>query len=155
MNPYRRLMRRLGRARLLAWLGPRVLTPFDQLSHGKRIPDTTLGLGLPLVYLTTKGRRTGLDRTVPLLGIPHDDGGTVVPGTNWGSPHHPAWVHNLRSEARATLELDGASIDVIATPIEGSEYEQYWQRFTAIWPGYDDYRRRAHRTIALYVLEEQ
>lgn len=154
MNLYERMARQIGRTGAFGWLGPRLITPLDQFSHARHLPDSTFGTTLPLVYLTTKGRRSGLDRTVPLLGIPSESGSTVVAGTNWGRPNHPDWVHNLRSNPQAVLERSGITFQVVARSVAGAEHDRYWSRFTTVWPGYEGYRARAPRSIPLFVLEE-
>lgn len=118
------------------------------------MPDSTLGTNFPLVYVTTTGRRSGEPRTVPLLGIPADDGGTVVAGSNWGGSQDPGWVHNLRADAHAVLERSGESIDVIARPVVGRDYDRYWSQFVDVFPGYASYETRTVRRFALFVLEE-
>jgi len=154
MNPYETFARQIGRTRLLAWLGPRLFTRFDLYARRTGMPDSTSGTNFPLVYLTTTRRRSGEPRTVPLLGIPADDGGTVVAGTNWGGPQDPGWVHNLRVDPHAVLERAGETIDVTARPVEGPDYDRYWSQFVDMFPGYASYRTRTDRPFALFVLEE-
>ena len=153
MNPYQRAVLRLGRTRLFAWLGPRLFDPIDRYARGHPIPATTLGTTLPLVYLTTTGRRSGDDRTIPLLGISTDETGTLVAGTNWGRHEDPGWVHNVRANPEAILDAGYGPIPVRAREVTGDEWNSQWARCTAVWPGYEQYRMRSGRDIALFVLE--
>jgi deazaflavin-dependent oxidoreductase (nitroreductase family) len=63
---------------------------------GKFIADS------PILLLTTTGRRTGKQRTRPLAYV-RDGDRFVLCASNGGSPHHPAWYHNLRATSRAEL----------------------------------------------------
>jgi deazaflavin-dependent oxidoreductase (nitroreductase family) len=108
--------------------------------------------GLPTVVLTTRGARSGLPRAVPLIAVPHRDDVAVI-GSHWGRPTHPAWVANLRATPRATLERGRRSVAVVARPLDGAEADEVWTRARALYPGYDGYRRRAGREIAVFRLE--
>ncbi|MGF1661447.1 MAG: nitroreductase family deazaflavin-dependent oxidoreductase [Kineosporiaceae bacterium] len=133
----------------------RVLDPVDRLVRrvsGGRVTATEALTGLPTVVLTTRGARSGLPRTVPLIAVPHR-GDVAVIGSHWGRPTHPAWVANLRATPRATLERGRRSVAVVARPLEGAEAEEVWTRARALYPGYDGYRRRAGREIAVFRLE--
>jgi hypothetical protein len=65
VNPYAAAVRRLGRTRAFAWVFSRVLPPIDARFSRRRRSLTSLGTDFPLCYLTTTGRRTGEERTVP------------------------------------------------------------------------------------------
>jgi len=103
------------------------------------------------MLLTTTGRRSGLPRAQPLLCTPDGDGYVVV-ASNWGQRHHPAWSANLIAEPRARALVDGREFDVVATLAEGPERDRLWSLVTRIWPGYDDYARRAGRPIRVFRL---
>ncbi len=50
--------------------------------------------GMPVLLLTTVGRKTGRRRTVPLTYI--EDGDAIVLVASYGGrPHNPAWFDNL------------------------------------------------------------
>ncbi len=153
MNPYARMVRRFGRTKVFAWLGPRFITPFDTVTHDHHLPHSNLGTQLPIAYLTTTGRHTGSEHTVPLLFVPGDGAAVVVAGTNWGRHREPGWVHNLRADPRAILERDDTTTTVVARPLSGREYDRYWELLTDLWPAYDVYRRRAGREVAAFALE--
>lgn len=154
MNPYQRFAIGFGRTRLFAWLGQTVVRPYDSYSRGRRIPDSTLGTDLPLVYLTTTGRRSGLPSTIPLLAIPSDEGGTIIVGTNWGRPKRPDWVGNLSANPTAVLERDGVAAGVTASRVAAADFDRYWDRFNEIWP-YETYRKRSGRDPVMFVLTEE
>jgi deazaflavin-dependent oxidoreductase (nitroreductase family) len=103
--------------------------------------------------LTTTGARSGLSRTVVLLGLPDGDR-VVVIASNYGQRHHPAWYHNLRANPRAVLTVAGRTIDIRARMLAGEERERWFRRGVEINPGWVQYRQRAaNREIPVIMLE--
>ena len=118
MSLYGRAIRALGSTSPFAWLGARTLHRLDLLFAGSRHTPTTVASGLPVCFLTVRGRRTGRSRTVPLLYV-QDGARLVLVATNWGRQRHPAWALNLglptRVEAtgRKTYQGDNTVPDVM------------------------------------------
>jgi deazaflavin-dependent oxidoreductase (nitroreductase family) len=105
------------------------------------------------VTLTTTGRKSGKRREVKLYAWPAGDR-LVIVGSRGGSARDPAWVHNLRAEARATVRRGKQSEEVRAREVVGGEErDRLWELVTAAFPLYKSYQRRAARTIPLFVLE--
>jgi deazaflavin-dependent oxidoreductase (nitroreductase family) len=98
--------------------------------------------GLPVVMLTTRGARTGMRRTVPLVGI-RDGSALIVIASNFGGTRNPGWYHNLRSHPRASVTVRGTTWDVMAHEIDGAEREWFFQQGVHMHPGWALYRRRA------------
>jgi deazaflavin-dependent oxidoreductase (nitroreductase family) len=90
--------------------------------------------GLPVVMLTTTGARSGLPRTVPVLGFPIE-GDIAVAAGNFGRPEDPGWCVNLRREAHARLVVGGRPRQVIAEELTGAARERVWDRAIEIYPG--------------------
>jgi deazaflavin-dependent oxidoreductase (nitroreductase family) len=59
--------------------------------------------GVPELLLTTRGRRSGKPRTVP-LGHLRDGEVVIVAGTNGGLPAFPSWIYNLRADPEAEVQ---------------------------------------------------
>lgn len=152
MNPYRALVQVLGKTRGFAWLASRALPPLDARFAGRRRSVTSFGTGFPLCYLTTTGRSSGEQRTVPLLFVA-DGEAVVVFASNWGKPRHPAWALNLEDDPRASLAVDGVSRKVTARRASVEEEQRLWPAAERIYPGYAGYRERAGREIRVFVLE--
>ena len=148
-------MRWFAATRVGAWLFVRVLHRVDRLafrlSRGRRTVTSVLS-GLPVVMLTTTGARSGLARTVPVLGFPIDEDIAVAAG-NFGRPRDPAWCLNLRREPHATIVVDGHRHQVVAEELTGAAREAVWQVGLRIYPGAAAYERRAGgRTIGVFLL---
>jgi deazaflavin-dependent oxidoreductase (nitroreductase family) len=133
------------------------LPPLDRgLSRltGGRATFTEVAAGLPTVYLTTRGARSGQDRTVPLLGVPMG-GDVVVVGSNWGGTKHPGWVHNLVASPSGRLAYRGREAAVGARELVGDEAERAWALARATYRGYRLYpERTGGREIRLFRLTQ-
>lgn len=108
-------------------------------------------MGMPVLLLTTRGRKSGKLRTTPLTFIP-DGERFVVIGSFLGEPRHPGWVHNLRAEPRAQLQVGSTRHEVVAHEAEGEERARLWQAAVALGAGYEDYEGRTDRVIPVVVL---
>ncbi|MGY1753394.1 nitroreductase/quinone reductase family protein [Blastococcus sp. SYSU D01042] len=100
------------------------------------------------LVLTTRGRRSGLPRTVVVQYFP-DGEDVVVVAANSGMPAHPAWYLNLIADPRATVELEGRTVQVRAVPMTAEEAAAWWPRVLAAAPDYARYRQRTDRRIPL------
>jgi deazaflavin-dependent oxidoreductase (nitroreductase family) len=155
-NLVQRGLRRFAASGPGSWLFARLLDHLDRpvyrLTKGRHT-FASLVSGLPVVMLTTTGRRSGQPRTVPLVGLPTARGMAVI-ASNFGQTHHPAWYHNLRADPRGALSRNGRTERVRAVEAEGEERERIWQQGLAVYPGWSQYEVRAsNRTIHVLVLE--
>lgn len=155
-NPIQRLIRRLAASGPGSWLFARILDRIDRPIHrltGGRHTLASLVSGLPVAILTTTGARSGLPRSVPVLGLPTPDGLAVI-ASNFGQERHPAWYFNLRADPTGEVELDGEKRRFRAVEAEGARRERIWQEGLRVYPGWSTYERRAaRRRIAVFVLE--
>jgi deazaflavin-dependent oxidoreductase (nitroreductase family) len=155
-NRARRMMRQSGAVPPISWFYARALHHIDRVvyrvSRG-RATFTSWVTGLPIVMLTTTGARSGRRRTLPVLGVPDEDGSLVVIASNYGQERNPAWYHNLRASPRATIVFEGERREVLARELSGEERERWYARGIEIYPGWTNYRRRAaHRRIPVIEL---
>jgi deazaflavin-dependent oxidoreductase (nitroreductase family) len=107
--------------------------------------------GAKILLLTTTGRKSGEERTTPLI---HERDGDrwVVIASKGGAPDHPAWYKNLEAAPEATIEVEDDKVPVVATTAEGDERRRLWSLLTESWPAYDDYQRKTDREIPVVVL---
>ncbi len=104
-----------------------------------------------VLLLTTKGRRTGRVRTLP-LGCFDYDGGWVIVASNNGQPSHPAWYLNLKSRPQASVEAFGQVTPVMAEELSGEARSKAWRRVIATAPSYARYEQRTAREIPVLML---
>lgn len=118
---------------------------YARLGLARRIGDA------PILLLSTTGRRSGRRRTVPVMFVPGDR--SVLVASNGGTPAHPSWYLNLLSDPRATAQIGGDRIDVVARTVAGAERERCWRQAVAIYPAYARYQRRTERELPVVILE--
>lgn len=106
---------------------------------------------LPVLLLTTTGRKSGKPRTTPLLYV-EDDGTYVIVASVGGAPNDPAWYLNLGADPHATIQIGPQTIAVSARTATPEERTRLWALATGMYPGYDDYQARTSREIPLVVL---
>jgi deazaflavin-dependent oxidoreductase (nitroreductase family) len=107
---------------------------------------------MPVLLLTTRGRRTGTARTRALTYLPDGDRFVVV-ASFLGEPRHPDWWLNLRAQPRAEVEVGSRRVAVLAREAEGEERERLWQAVVACQQDYAEYQHRTDRCIPIVVLE--
>jgi deazaflavin-dependent oxidoreductase (nitroreductase family) len=113
---------------------------------------------LPVLLLTTRGRKSGLRRTVPLcyLPVPSSDGRDprfAIVGSYGGSPVAPAWYKNLQATSVAEIEVKGQRFSVLSRDAEPEQAAQLWQDFVECYPGYEVYQAATTRKIPIVLLE--
>ena len=107
---------------------------------------------LPVLLLTTTGRKSGRPRTQPLAYTEAGDGYAVI-ASKGGAAQHPLWYLNLRVNPLADVTVGRAKRKVRARDAEGEERDDLWRALADIYPGYDRYARKTSRTIPVVVLE--
>lgn len=123
--------------------------PLYRLSHGRI--GGKVGKA-PVLLLTSIGRRSGQPRTAPVLFM-HDGANLVVIGSNAGNAKAPAWSHNLKANPAAEVEIRRERRLVRARVAEGEERRRLWDAMNSEYEGFEDYRERTSRDIAVFVLE--
>jgi deazaflavin-dependent oxidoreductase (nitroreductase family) len=107
--------------------------------------------GAELLLLTTTGAKTGLRRTSP-LAYQRVDGKLLIIGSYRGADIHPAWVHNLRANPQAHIEVGTESYDVAARELPREERDPVWAKIVSVAPGFGEYQEHTSRVIPLFEL---
>jgi deazaflavin-dependent oxidoreductase (nitroreductase family) len=105
-----------------------------------------------LLLLTTTGAKSGQQRVSPLAYF-RIDGKLIIIGSYAGAPINPAWVHNLRAEPRAHVEVGTDAFDVTARELSPAERDAVWPTLTAAAPGFGEYQAKTSRVIPLFELQ--
>ena len=102
--------------------------------------------GLPVLLLTTTGRKSGQPRTTPV--VYHRDGDDyLIVASNGGFDPHPAWYYNLEATPEVRVEVGDQAFDAQARITEGDMRNQHFETFKSSSPNFILYERRAQRTI--------
>lgn len=104
--------------------------------------------GRRVLVLTTRGRRSGRTRVVPLQYFP-DGEALVVVAANSGLPRPPGWYYNLTTAGRATIDVQGRRLEVRAEELSDEEAAAFWPRLLEAAPDYERYRKRTNRRLPL------
>jgi deazaflavin-dependent oxidoreductase (nitroreductase family) len=109
---------------------------------------------MPVVELTTTGRKSGEPRTV-LLTSPVQEGDVwVLVASRGGDDHHPAWFLNLRDDPNVEVRRGGKARERMRARVAGpDERARLWPQVTATYKGYAGYQTKTDREIPLVLLE--
>jgi deazaflavin-dependent oxidoreductase (nitroreductase family) len=107
---------------------------------------------LPVLLLTTRGRRSGLPRSAALTYL-QEGRAYIVIASNAGEASHPAWWLNLMARPEAVIRVGRSEIPVAAREASASERDALWRRIVAAEPSYGRYQERTSRRIPIVVLE--
>ncbi len=105
-----------------------------------------------ILLLTTRGRRSGEERTQPLIQR-EIDGNYVIVASKGGAPEHPAWFLNMREQDEVDVQVRADRFRARHRVAEGEERERLWKAMTEVWPAYEDYQAKTDRQIPVVVLE--
>ena len=107
--------------------------------------------GGDLLLLHTTGAKSGQPRLSPLAYLTVD-GKMLIVGSYAGAPKDPAWVHNLRANPRAHIEVGTEAYDVVVRELPGDERDATYPKITAVAPVFAEYQANTTRAIPLFEL---
>lgn len=105
--------------------------------------------GGDLLLLHTTGAKSGQPRLSPLAYLTVD-GKMLIVGSYAGAPKDPAWVHNLRADPRARIEVGTEAYDVVVRELPGDERDATYPKITAVAPVFAEYQTKTTRAIPLF-----
>lgn len=108
--------------------------------------------GVPILLLTTQGRKSGEPRTVPLIYRQVGELSVVI-ASKGGSAAHPAWFLNILDNPEVEVQIKADVFPARARIAEGAEREALWAEAASAWPQYDTYQTRTDRLIPVVALE--
>jgi deazaflavin-dependent oxidoreductase (nitroreductase family) len=147
----------------------------DQLQQPQSVPGTDISLlneehvrvyretngergyiwnGAPILLFTTKGRKSGLPRTIAIIYTQVGDSQVII-ASKGGSPTHPKWYLNIQDDPNVEIQIKGETFKAKARTAESPEREQLWAEAMKTWPNYDIYQSRTERRIPVVVIERQ
>jgi len=155
-NPVQRGFQALGATKPGSWFFQRTLYRIDRPLHrwtdGKvTVPGVVIGI--PVILLTTTGAKSGLERTMPVMGVPFGDAIAVI-GTNYAQPKAPSWVFNLEANPEATISWRDRTVQVTARAATEEERDVVWSRAAMLYRGFAAYRVRiTERPVRIFILD--
>ena len=109
--------------------------------------------GMPVLKLTTVGRKSGEARTVMLTSPIQVGDALVIVASKGGEDSHPAWYLNLLARPEVQVEWRGeAAKSMVATVATTAEKSELWPKIVAAYKGYGGYQKRTERDIPIVFL---
>ena len=113
------------------------------------------GQRMPVLELTTTGRKSGQPRTV-MLTSPVQEGDTfVIVASRGGDDQHPAWFLNLRDNPDVEVTMGGHHRHMRARVATPEEKDGLWPRIVEVYSDYGSYQTRTTREIPVVILESR
>ena len=129
--------------------GAMSLVVFLYRATGGRIGGKMGRVGVLL--LTSTGRKSGKQRTVPLVYI-RDGAAYVITASAGGADKHPGWFFNVRSNPQASIEVKDKRIPVVAEVAGTEKKPELWARLVEVAPNFAGYQKRTSRDIPMVIL---
>ncbi len=151
-SAFERVLQAFAQTRVGGKLFLTVLPAIDRRLLPRSRGKLSTGLGQPYLLLHTRGAKSGLERTVPLLGTQSGDELLIV-ASRAGDVRHPGWFYNVRTDPDVEITVRGRRYPMRARIVEGAERERAWAIVCDNYSGYATYQRRASgRSIPIITL---
>ncbi len=105
----------------------------------------------PIMILTTKGSRSGKNRTNPVLYLA-DGENLVTVASAGGAERNPSWFSNLMHNPDASVRIKRETRMVRAGKASPEERARLWPLLTSMFPRYADYAKKTSREIPVVIL---
>jgi deazaflavin-dependent oxidoreductase (nitroreductase family) len=109
--------------------------------------------GATLLLLHTTGAKSGKERVNPVMYF-DSDGKILIVGSYAGADVDPAWVHNLRANPRARIEIGTDAYDVEVRQLSRDERDAAYPRIVETAPGFGGYQEKTDRVIPVFELKK-
>jgi deazaflavin-dependent oxidoreductase (nitroreductase family) len=117
--------------------------------------DASLGGGkgmVPTLLLTTVGRKSGRELTLPLI-FGQSGKEYVIVASKGGAPEHPAWYLNLDANPDVGVQVKADKFKAHAYTVTGPERTKLWNLMVGIYGPYADYQKKTSREIPVVALK--
>lgn len=108
--------------------------------------------GLRHLLLTTVGRKSGMERTTPLI-YGREGERFIIVGSVGGADQHPRWFVNLVEHPEVHVQVGPERFAAMAHQATDEEKPRLWRLMAEIFPPYDEYQGRTRRVIPVVILE--
>ena len=109
---------------------------------------------MPVLELTTIGRKSGQPRAVMLTSPLQDGDAIVIVASRGGDDQHPAWFLNLQANPNVEVSLRGKPKQPMTARVAiADERAELWSRLTATHTNYAGYQTKTSREIPVVLLE--
>jgi F420H(2)-dependent quinone reductase len=117
-----------------------------------RLLGRWIGSRYRILLLTTTGRKSQRQRTVPLVYMPLE-GNFVVIAANVGSDLHPGWYINVKHNSQAHIQIGSMKLVVVVDEAPVEDRERLWHDWLKINPGYQEFQEKTARKFPMVILK--
>ena len=111
------------------------------------------GGGMPVLVLTTTGRKSGARRSSMLTSPLRLGESIVLVASRGGDDRNPDWLFNIEADPEVEVEIDGRSAPMRARVADAAERADLWPRIVADHANYGSYQAKTEREIPVVVLD--
>jgi deazaflavin-dependent oxidoreductase (nitroreductase family) len=137
-------------------LSSRANTKIYKLTGGKVGAKWRVGAGfkdpVPVILLTTIGRKSGKPRTVPLLYL-RDGPNVVVVASQGGMASNPAWYLNVVANPDVSIQEGKKTSVMRAREADDAERARLWPKLVEVYADFDQYQEWTDRKIPVIICE--
>lgn len=113
-------------------------------------------LGMPVLVLTTTGRKSGVARKTPLTCFDDTVNDRIVIVASWGGDdRHPDWYLNLVANPEVGVLIHGKALSMVARTGTTEEKADVWPTLVGMYKGYAAYQKRTERDIPVVILTDR
>ncbi|HEX2233320.1 MAG TPA: nitroreductase/quinone reductase family protein [Thermoleophilaceae bacterium] len=134
----------------VATIATRAHARLYRLTGGRFLPKWAEGM--PVISLTTTGRKSGKPRSTPVVYVEDGDRLAVMP-SNAGSDATPAWWLNLQANPEAEVQRGEERWRVRARRATPDEAERIWPLMRESYSGFEAYQGFTEREQPIVLLE--
>ncbi len=109
---------------------------------------------MPVLLLTTLGRKSGKEHTTALVYMPDGDDFVVV-ASNGGQARLPNWWLNMRKNKQAIIEVGRKRLKVSVQEANPEQRQRLWPRLIAYRAGHEAYQERTPYPLPLVILHPE
>lgn len=108
---------------------------------------------MPVLELTTTGRKSGEPRSTMLTTPWHDGDTMAIVASAGGNDTHPAWYLNLEADPKVRVRTQDGEREMTARTATGDERARLWTEISEKYTNYAGYQKKTDREIPIVVLE--
>jgi deazaflavin-dependent oxidoreductase (nitroreductase family) len=113
-------------------------TPVIEKFRAGTDDDADQFYGMPILLLTTTGRKSGAKHTTPLV-VESDGGRDYIIASKGGAPAHPTWYLNIQANPTVTVERQGETYEATAVTVDEAERDRIYAQVAAKYKNFGEY----------------
>jgi deazaflavin-dependent oxidoreductase (nitroreductase family) len=130
---------------------PRLHRALMDLTGGRFVGSFS---GMPVVVLTTIGRKSGQKRSTMLTPPLLDESRVVLVASKGGDDRNPEWLLNLEANPDVEIALKGRDPKPYRARVATAEEKaSLWPQIVSAYKGYAGYQKRTSRDIPVVICE--